>query len=154
MRLKSLICSIFTALTALGVGVCIPSEIANANDEVIAQAADTLPSAYCMRDDYVVSTQHQDANGYCWNFAATMSAATTLMKATGEYYDFSEAWTGVSYYHHGSSFTLGAGGSISYHTTAMQKSGLMLECDLPYQYSYTISNENVSDHYNFFEKYS
>ena len=48
-----------------------------------------LPEAYCMRDVYVVLEQNQDNHGYCWNFAATMAASTTLMKATGEYYDFS-----------------------------------------------------------------
>ena len=62
---------------------------------IISYAADTgteampLPEAYCMRDEYVVLAQNQDNHGYCWNFAATMAASTTLMKAIGEYYDFS-----------------------------------------------------------------
>ena len=111
----------------------------------------TLPASYCMRDEYLIFTQNQDKHGYCWDFAATMSAQTTIMKATGEYYDFSELWTGVSLYTHGDYKKMGAGGSMSYHANAINKAGLMLECDLPYQYSYPMANENAIDYYNFFE---
>ncbi|MBQ8321454.1 MAG: hypothetical protein IJX92_03720 [Clostridia bacterium] len=65
--------------------------------ELIDTAEDQpLPSQYCMRDEYIVYAQDQDKHGYCWNFAATMAASTTIMKATNEYYDFSELWTGVA----------------------------------------------------------
>ena len=55
-----------------------------------------LPLQYCMRDEYMVYAQNQDKHGYCWNFASTTALSTTIMKATGEYYDFSELWTAVS----------------------------------------------------------
>ena len=113
-----------------------------------------LPDAYCMRDDYIVLAQNQDVHGYCWNFASTMAAATTLMKATGEFYDFSELWFGISAYCTGSYSKLGAGGGIETQYKAMQNSGLVLECDLPYQNSYITSNENAQEYYNFFNKYS
>ncbi len=120
-----------------------------------AEAESELPSEYCMRDEYIIYTQNQDKHGYCWNFAATMSAATAIMKATGEYYDFSELWSGISLFNTSDSYKkMGAGGGISSHYEAMKKSGLMLETDLPYQYSYTSVNENAADYYNFFEKYS
>ena len=70
-----------------------------------------LPSEYCMRDDYIIYTQNQDVHGFCWNFASSMALTTTIMKATNEYYDFSEAYIGVmaddeggSYFGHGGVF--------------------------------------------------
>lgn len=114
-----------------------------------------LPEEYCMRDEYIVFAQHQDKQGFCWNFAATMAAATTIMKATNEYYDFSELWTGITCYTPKKQYSqIGAGGSFSYQYKAMQNCGLMLESDLPYQYSYTVSNENAADYYNYYSKYA
>ena len=118
-------------------------------------SSDSLPSQYCLRDEYVVYAQNQDKHGYCWNFASTMAASTTIMKATGEYYDFSELWTAVSLYATDSSFSkMGQGGSISMHYESVRESGLMLETDLPYKESFVISNENAVDYYNFYESNS
>ena len=117
-----------------------------------AVSEDGLPSQYCLRDEYIVYAQNQDKHGYCWNFASTMAAATTIMKATGEYYDFSELWTAVSLYASEDNFKkMGQGGSISHHYRALQHSGLMLETDLPYKESFITSNENAVDYYNFYE---
>ena len=114
-----------------------------------------LPSHYCMRDEYVVYAQHQDKEGYCWNFASTMSAATTIMRHTGEYYDFSEAWSGLTSLYANTGYTnIGAGGTFSYQNAAIKYGGLMLETDFPYEYTYTISNENADDYYNFFKQYA
>lgn len=113
-----------------------------------------LPEEYCMRDEYIVLTQNQDVHGYCWNFASTMAASTTIMKATGEYYDFSELWTGISACQCSGYSKPGAGGGISTHYNAMKTSGLMLECDLPYQESYTTSSQNAADYYNFLRKHA
>ena len=114
-----------------------------------------LPRQYCMRDEYVVYAPNQDPHGYCWNFAATMSASTALMKATGELYDFSELWTGLSYYQLDDNYTrVGDGGYFTSQYAIMQKSGLMLECDLPFLQSYTMSNENAADYYSFYDRYA
>lgn len=113
-----------------------------------------IPDAYCMKDDYIVFAQNQDAHGYCWNFAATMAASTTLMKATGEYYDFSELWFGVAAVIENGHSKIGAGGGFSTQYEAMKDAGVMLESDLPYQSSYTVSNDNAADYYNFHYKYS
>ena len=152
MKLKSVICFVIVAMQILGVILfAAPISYAAYNEQADAE----LPSEYCMRDEYIVYAQNQDELGYCWNFAATMAAATTIMKATGEYYDFSELWTGVSLFNCTNKHDkIGKGGTISYQYDAMKTSGLMLECDLPYQYSYTISNDNAVDYYNFYEKYS
>ena len=157
MKLRSLICLFIVAVWSVSSALCaMPMNYSSvADNAAITQVQGALPDAYCMRDEYIVYAQHQDGLGYCWNFASTMAAATTIMKATGEYYDFSELWTGVSLnncetYHD----NIGEGGVFSYHYDAIRKSGFMLESDLPYSNSYTVSNENSADYYNFFEKYS
>lgn len=124
------------------------------NIEQILDENQTLPSAYCLRDDYIVFSQNQDKTGFCWNFATTMAASTTIMKATGEYYDFSELWTGISAFNSISYSKIGAGGGYSTHYNAAQKDGLMLEVDLPYSNTFVVSNDNAADYYNFFGKNS
>lgn len=150
MKIRSIICSFIATVLAAGSFFLVSPQVAS-----YAEGTEALPSAYCMRDEYVVLAQNQDKHGYCWNFASTMAASTTIMKATGEYYDFSELWTGVSLVTRDTYLKKpGAGGSFSYQYNAIQHSGLMLECDLPYEQSYTVSKENVTDYYNFYEKYS
>lgn len=156
MKSNSLRCSALAILLILcSVFFVFPAHILAAEDTAAAVTEEGLPPAYCMRDDYIIYAQNQDKHGLCWNFASTMAAATTIMKATGEYYDFSELWSAVSYsVCSGKYKPMGGGGSFSYHKSAMQSAGLMLEVDLPYQYSYTVSDENAVDYYNFYEKYS
>lgn len=114
-----------------------------------------MPSHYCLRDEYVVYAQHQDKEGYCWNFAATMSASTTLMRHTNEYYDFSEAWNGLACLYTDHSYDqIGAGGDFVWQYDAIKYGGLMLETDFPYPYTYAISGENADDYYDFFQQYS
>ena len=156
MKIKHKKCSII----ALLLGFCFiftlfPKGIISYASNTKTGDTSPLPSEYCMRDEYIVYAQTQDTLGYCWNFAATMAASTTIMKATGEYYDFSEIWTGIGLNVTGTEQAkIGSGGSMSHQVTAMNKVGLMLETDLPYSNSYTISDENAEDYYNFFEKHS
>ena len=133
----------------------IPGVWPSIRPEEPEEPEEPLPEAYSLRDDYILLAQHQDKNGYCWNFAATMAAATTLMRATNEYYDFSELWTGITCYTPKKTYSkLGAGGTFSYQYKTMQKYGLMLECDLPYELSPIVSNENAADYYAYFSKYA
>jgi len=158
MKTKTIISSataVLLILASLLFITPIGGHIAYADGTDVSAELTELPSEYCMRDEYIVYAQNQDSLGYCWNFAATMSASTTIMKATSEYYDFSELWTGVALNATTTKHNnIGQGGTISYQYDAMKQSGLMLECDLPYQYSYTVSNENAEDYYNFYEKHS
>ena len=98
MKSRSIRCSAIAILLILcSVLFVFPAQIFAAEDTAAAAAEEGLPAAYCMRDDYIIYAQNQDKHGLCWNFASTMAAATTIMKATGEYYDFSELWSAVSY---------------------------------------------------------
>lgn len=160
MKIKFLSCFLALVLLLSNVSLSGKSASKTADEFVIppllsaASESESLPEAYCMRDDYIVLAQNQDAHGYCWNFSATMSASTTIMKATGEYYDFSELWMGVSAYMAGGYNKIGMGAGFGTQKKAMQYAGLMLEVDLPYQSSYTVSNENVADYYNFYNRYA
>lgn len=122
--------------------------------EETSKEVEPLPSAYCLRDDYVVFSQNQDKTGFCWNFGTTMAISTAIMKATGEYYDFSELWTGISAYNSTSYRQIGSGGGYSTHFNAAKIDGLMLEVDLPYSNTFIVSNDNARDYYNFFRKNS
>ena len=51
-----------------------------------------LPEEYCLRDDYMIFTDNQASQGLCWDFGNNITLTTTIMKQTGEYLDFSEAW--------------------------------------------------------------
>ena len=141
MKLKALFICIFALVLTLGTALMVGAEETDTDEG--------LPSAYCMRDEYVIFAQNQDDHGLCWNFAATTAQATTLMKATGEYYDFSELWNALVCYEIGLCDVVGEGGYFEYQYEAIQTHGLMLECDLLYQEAYTVSNENADDYFNF-----
>lgn len=125
----------------------------------------TLNSAYCLRDDYVIYTQNQDENGTCWAFSGNTVSETTVMKATGEFYDFSDAWVAVvlklmsNYYSDVSSFAnyetiLDTGSNFTFYNFAIKHLGLMLEQDFMYDDSYFLDNDNVNYFYNFYKNYS
>lgn len=146
-----ILCSLyFTTLKSSALN----NNISSLNSEEILIENTELPDAYCLRDDYILFSQNQDKTGFCWNFGSTMAASTTIMKATGEYYDFSELWTGISAFNTSSYKPIGSGGGYSTHYNAAQKAGLMLEVDLPYSNTFVVSDDNAADYYNFFGKHA
>ena len=122
-------------------------------DDVQEAAIEELPEEYCLRDEYVIFGKDQDMNGYCWNFASAMAAETTIMKATNEYYDFSELWIGAAKSANGG-YIPGNGGFFDDFYSAINAYGVVLETDLPYQNSTLVSKENADDFYNFFKNYA
>lgn len=150
MKLKGIISSVIVVLLTLSI-LKIPISAARAEGAV--QSTDELPSRYSMRDEYVVLAQNQDSHGYCWNFAATMAAATTIMKATGEYYDFSELWCAVSYYAMGSFNKMGAGGTyifqpnVGYKIKDVRINGVSVGPVSSYTFSSLLSDQTLSVEY-------
>ncbi len=124
-----------------------------------------LPTSYCMRDEYILFTENQASHGLCWAFTSSSVLATTLMKATGEYYDFSEGYvasalnnlsndtalkaslglSSISYY-------VGGGGNFYYFDLLSQYAGVLLESDFTYEQYHNVVSESTSDYYNFLKE--
>ncbi|MBO7508347.1 MAG: hypothetical protein J6T39_01730, partial [Clostridia bacterium] len=87
--------------------------VANLNKDVFADEEEitTLPTAYCLRDDYFVQTTNQHNQGLCWDFASSLAFTTTVMKSTNQYIDFSEAWVSNHIAATSKYYTPGDGGS-------------------------------------------
>lgn len=126
-----------------------------------------LPEAYCMRDDYILYTQAQGSQELCWSFAASTSLSTTIMKATGEYLDFSEAWISLALRHAveektlpnftnnmSSSHTYGDTGWFLGFDLVANRCGVVLEQDYSYGDSFLTCNENAEEYYNVYRQYA
>ncbi len=111
-------------------------------------------STYCMRDDYLLYTQDQASNGLCWAFSSSCALGTTMMLATGQYYDVSEAWIGLAYKMYNTTYVYGDAGNENYFNAAIQNYGIVLESDLTYENSFLISNDNYKEYFNFYKKYA
>ncbi len=109
---------------------------------------------YSLRDDYVIYTQDQSQNGFCWAYASTMAIGTTLMMATGQFYDFSEAWVGLARAKKNSSYTFGDGGNAGTFNSIVNEYGLVLESDLQYENSFLICEQNIDQYYNYYSQYA
>ena len=123
----------------------------------IFEAGDTDASSmsyYCLRDDYVIYTQNQTANGLCWAFASSMALGTTFMLETGEFYDFSEAWVGLATSEQSASYVYGDGGNALMFNASTTTHGLVLESDMTYDVSHIISEENASAYYDYYSQFA
>ena len=70
MKLKATLCAAIALIMIFSIFFISPfGSIAEAAGDEERLSLQALPSKYCMRDEYVVYAQHQDALGDCWNFA-------------------------------------------------------------------------------------
>lgn len=128
----------------------------------------SIPTEFCLRDDYIIYTTNQSAYGLCWAFTTSNAIATTTMKATGEYYDFSEGWIAeiFNYASHNSSnastiyaltgsskYYVGGGGNFVSYDYLARKVGMVLESDFTYDEFQNICDENVDIAYDFYSQY-
>ena len=142
-------------------------------------SSDVLGSSYCLRDDYILYSQYQNPDGLCWDFAGTQVLATTLMKATNEYYDFSEGWASLvlackmgemidSYFDQYPDFSLykdmvkdsmiqyqiGDGGWFFMFNEALNTFGMVLESDFDYNNFHNATDGNLDEFYNFYSQFA
>lgn len=112
-------------------------------------------SQYCFRDEYVLYTQDQSSNGLCWAFTGATVLGTTAMKATGEYYDFSEAWVGLARTKQtNGTYVMGDGGNTSIFNSCLNKYGVVLESDFEYQNSFLVSNESYDEAFDYYSQFA
>lgn len=115
---------------------------------------------YCLRDDYIIYTQDQSQNGLCWAYAGSTVLATTLMKATGQYYDFSEAWISLANVEKttkeegGNKYIFGSGANFDTFNKIAKEYGVVLESDFHYEDSFLISNSNYSSYFNYYSQFA
>ena len=95
---KSLILCLILFVVSFGC-TCIvfsnKNEVVAEENTSVSVDASTLPY-YCLRDDYIIYTQNQSAQGLCWDFAITMSLTTCMMINTNQYLDYSEGWVSLA----------------------------------------------------------
>lgn len=126
-----------------------------------------LPDSYSMRDTYMLYAKQQSSLGLCWCFASQTTLETTVMKATGEYLDLSEAWisTALTYgdkYSYLPNYNLitneqylnGNGGWFLGYDIVAKEYGLVLEQDFEYEDAYEVTNKNVDDYFDLYSQYA
>lgn len=112
---------------------------------------------FCLKDDNIIFTPNQASFGSCWTFACTKSIETALALATGEVYDFSEAWVALCEAYDDGSYKIGGGGSGLGYKSLISKYGLVLESDMPYEVLENIDSaqrEDVTNLYNYYSQFA
>ncbi len=123
-----------------------------------------LPTAYTLRNDYMVYTQAQGAEGLCWDFASALALSTTYMRGTGEYLDFSEAWIAAAIYEESKNGTLdnygfipqglkSAGHFLGFDFAA-NRNGVVLEQDFSYGDVFLMNETNHTRFYNYYKQFA
>jgi len=125
---------------------------ATTNQTYTAQET-TIPQVYSLRDDYVLYTQNQNAYGLCWAYTGNMVVTSTVMKATNEDSDFSEAWISTLSSKEYSNL-YGDGGHFGMYEALLKEYGLVAECDMPNDDMYFQTKDSVNTYYEKFNKYS
>ncbi len=128
--------------------------IENYNNNITVGSDENLPNYYCLRDDYIIYSQDQSQNGFCWAFTCSTVLSTTLMKASNQYYDFSEAWVGLATAQKMPGYVYGSGGNDYYFTSTINVFGMTLESDFQYEKSYLVNSENKQDFYNYYSQFA
>ena len=144
------------------------SSLLNSYDDFSSKYdGEPLESYYCMRDEYMLYAQQQSSQGLCWNFASNMALATTIMKQTGEFLDFSEGWISLALTYGAttgefteytnnlsSSYMPGDGGWFMGFDQTAKRYGVLLEQEFSYEDSYLTSMANYTYLYNELSQYS
>ncbi len=136
----------------------------------------SVGAGYCLRDDYYLYTQNQNPKNVCWAFAGNMSLATTLMKGTNQFYDFSDGWVSTAFgyvdqetatypgtsvnhkYYIGLStatdYVVGGGATFIFYDRLVRTYGVVLESDYSFEEFAYANEENAKYHYNHFSQYA
>jgi len=127
----------------------------------------TLPSEYCMRDEYMIIAENQTQQGLCWAFGSSMTLSTTIMKQTNEFLNFSESYVSTAltncvknkevpeaFNGYFNDFYPGDGGWFYSFDFAARKYGLVLEQDYTYDESYLNCLENNDEFYSYYSSFA
>lgn len=121
----------------------------NYTDEEIANI-----DYFCLKDDNIIFTPNQNPLGTCWIFSGIKSIESALSLATNEIYDFSEAWISLVRAYEQPSYYIGMGGIESYFMQLVNKYGLVLERDMPYEILSKIDSSSSVELKKYYDYYS
>lgn len=131
-------------------------ENSNLNVENTALSYDDveIPSYYCLRDTDYMPVNNQSTMGLCWAFSIIKAVESSLIKQTGEAYNFSEAWLAICKAMEDASYIIGDGGNSTSAINLIKKYGLVLEEDCPYEVIYELNRVNYKDYYNYYKQFA
>ena len=148
---------VFAVIFSIFLCLCGANIIFCANGKALQSvfADETLPTAYCIRDEYILPTQNQSAQNLCWDFALSTSLSNAIMKRTNQYIDVSEAYiSNVRSIAIPDSNYPGGPGSFPQYNNRCRDYGVVLEQDFNYETSFWMTKENNNDFYNFYKNYA
>ena len=109
---------------------------------------------YNVREHYFLRAEYQDGFGTCWDFAGLKAIENFILVNFEEYYNFSETWIALSKKKSDSSYAYGDGGNCSDVNTQIRNKGVMLDCDMPYEVSYSIGTSSYSTYDMYYSQYA
>lgn len=115
---------------------------------------ETLPSYYCLRDEFYINTSNQLDYNTCWIFSSTKCLETTLAKSTNEYYDLSEAYLTLVDKCKLNKTLGSAGGTLADYYNLIKEYGIVSEKDFPFDELSYIGNANYIDRYNYYKEFA
>lgn len=124
------------------------------NTTKIADAATGTDSYYCLRDEMYIPTENQYAYGQCWQFSLLKMIETSIVKNTGEYYDFSNAWIAIAQKLEGGVVVGKDGSHFPAGFNFIKEYGLVLESDLNFDELNYINNSNYEEYYDQIKQYA
>ena len=105
-----------------------------------------LPNKYDLRDTIDIPVEYQGPDGLCWDFAATKSLETNLLLRHDADLDLSERYADyISSSLYYGKFEQGGGGNFPRYSDFMEKTGVPLEENVPYESSDTSIYDNLEN---------
>ena len=104
-----------------------------------------LPESYNIMDEYPVLPENQTNTNFCWIYAPMKSLETTLMKATGEYYNFSETATALLAYLNKWTTVFNSTGNFDEFDSIVNHTGLVFESEMSNDKFLSINDKNAEN---------
>ncbi len=163
--------NVVTSETAGATVSYFPSLAYQGYEKNVGESVEPALNAYCLRDDYIVYTENQNPQGLCWAFSGDTALSTTIMKATNEYYNFSEGWVSTALWKGFSdenvkenefkldigtpqTYNIGEGALFFLYNATLNYYGIVLEQDYPFYEFQSVTNYNAEEYFTIFSQYA
>jgi uncharacterized repeat protein (TIGR02543 family) len=106
----------------------------------------SVDSSYDISEIYPILPENQTFSDLCWVYSTMKSLETTLMKATDEYYNFSETALALMAYLNGTNLAISTGGNFETFNVIAQKYGLVYESEFSNDKFSDVSEDNSANY--------